>query len=56
MTRSGSPSDGCASIAGAGITTASSDANEGATLKAAIASAPMAAAQSDRRLNWRDGT
>src|ERR1017187_6278310 len=32
--------------------TASSAASEGATTKAAIASAPMAAAQSERRLNW----
>ena len=39
-------------MAGAGMTTASSAASDGATTKAAIASAPMAAAQSDRRLNW----
>ena len=40
-------------IAGGGMITASSAAREGATAKAAIASAPMAAAQSDRRLKWR---
>ena len=39
-------------MAGAGMTTASSAAREGATTKAVIASAPMAAAQSERRLNW----
>src|SRR5216683_8174426 len=46
------PSDGWASAAGAGTITASSAAREGAIAKAAIASAPTAAAQSERRLNW----
>src|ERR1700754_2354700 len=46
------PSDAGASIAGAGITTASSAASEGAATNAAIATAPMAAAHSERRLNW----
>src|SRR5215813_10660124 len=46
------PSAACTSALGAGMTTASSAAREGTATKAAIASAPMAAAQSDRRLNW----
>ena len=46
------PPAGCTSAAGAGMITASSAAREGATANAAMASAPMAAAQSERRLNW----
>src|SRR5215471_1540698 len=51
------PSDGCASTAGGGITTASSAARDGAEAKAKAASAPIAAAQSERRLKvvWRMG-
>src|SRR3982074_2144231 len=44
---------GCASVAGAGMITASSEAREGPTANAAMASAPMAAAHSERRLKWR---
>src|SRR5258708_40121080 len=55
MTAVWMPFDACASTAGAGMMTASSDARDGATSKVEIASAPIAAAQSDRRLNgWRD--
>src|SRR5262245_9364911 len=43
------------SMAGAGMMTASSAARDGAIAKAARASAPMAAAQSERRLNWLRG-
>src|SRR6202051_1915631 len=39
-------------MAGAGITTASSAASDGAIATADMASAPRAAAQSARRLNW----
>src|ERR1700730_15366106 len=46
------PSAAWASTAGAGMITASSAAREGATANAVIASAPIAAAQSERRLNW----
>src|SRR5665213_2352219 len=45
------PSEAFTSTAGAGMTTASSAARSGATAKAAMASAPRAAAQSERRLN-----
>src|SRR5258708_1271721 len=55
MTAVWMPFDACASTAGAGMMTASSDARDGATSKVEIPSAPIAAAQSDRRLNgWRD--
>src|ERR1700712_3661579 len=47
------PPAACASAAGAGMTTASAAASEGATANAAMASVPMAAAQSERRLNRR---
>src|SRR5260370_41851913 len=47
------PPAACASVAGAGMITASSAAREGATANAAMASAPIAAAQSERRLNER---
>src|SRR5216684_5371411 len=46
------PSAALASMAGAGITTASSAASDGAIATADMASAPRAAAQSARRLNW----
>src|ERR1700686_519844 len=46
------PTDAWASTAGAGIITASSAAREGAIANAPITSAPIAAAQSERRLNW----
>ena len=52
MTAVWMPSAALTSMVGAGMTTASSAAREGAMAKAAIASAPMAAAQNDRRLNW----
>src|SRR5690349_5334839 len=45
------PSPPCMSAAGGGIFTASSAARDGMTAKAAIASAPMAAAPSAKRLN-----
>src|SRR4029079_4205898 len=41
------------SVAGGGMMTASSEAREGELANAARASAPMAAAHSERRLNWR---
>jgi len=43
------PSDGWASTAGVGMITAFFRAREGATANAVIASAPIAAAQSERR-------
>src|SRR3981189_3745466 len=51
MTAVWMPSDAWVSVAGAGIITASSAACEGATANAATASAPMAAAQNEKRLN-----
>ena len=45
------PSAAAASAAGGGMITASSAAREGGDGKAAMASAPMAAAHSERRLN-----
>src|SRR5215472_12078885 len=45
------PSPVCASAAGGGIFTASSAARDGMMAKAAMASAPMAAAESAMRLN-----
>src|SRR5439155_24321863 len=53
MTAVWMPLAAVASAAGAGMITASSAAREGATANAAMASAPMAAAHSERRLNWR---
>src|SRR5262249_29644484 len=52
------PSDARASTAGGGITTASSAARDGAEAKANAASAPIAAAQNERRLSvvWRMGS
>src|SRR6185369_9507010 len=47
------PSAACTSTAGGGMMTASSEAREGLMAAAAMASAPMAAAHSDRRLRWR---
>src|SRR5262245_4023820 len=47
------PSAVCTSTAGGGMMTASSAAREGLTATAAMASAPTAAAHSDRRLIWR---
>src|SRR6476659_8433886 len=47
------PSAACTSTAGAGMMTASSEARDGLMATAAMASAPMAAAHSDRRLKWR---
>src|SRR5437763_6271618 len=55
MTAVWMPSAAFTSAIGAGMMTASSAAREGAMAKAAIASAPMAAAQSERRLNWLRG-
>src|SRR5215212_622930 len=47
------PSAACTSIAGGGMMTASSEARDGLMATAATASAPTAAAHSDRRLRWR---
>src|SRR5436853_5298539 len=49
------PSASLASTVGAGMITASSAARDGAMARAATASAPMAAAQSVRRLNGLRG-
>jgi len=51
MTAVWMPSEAWASAAGVGMMTAPSAARAGATASAVIASAPMAAAQSERRLN-----